>query len=221
MSTEIFSDVDKYIGDLFVRADHDLDAVTKFNEDAGIPKWDISATQGKLLQVLAHMCSAKKILEIGTLGAYSTIWLAKSLPVDGSLITIEVDPRYAQVSGRNIERAGLSNIVEIRIGDALDVLPILAAEGKGPFDMIFIDADKPPYAEYLQWALKLSRPGTVIVADNVIRDGKVLDEDSADEAVRGVQRFNRLLANTPNVTATIIQSIGAKTHDGMAIAVVR
>jgi predicted O-methyltransferase YrrM len=220
MNTEIFGRVDEYISNLFVPNDADLNAAAQFNNNAGIPKWDISATQGKLLQVLARMCSAKKILEIGALGAYSAIWLAKSLPPDGSLITLEVDPGYAGTATQNVTPAGLNNMVEIRVGRALDLLPLLAAEGKGPFDMIFIDADKPPYAEYLQWALKLSRPGTVIVADNVIREGKVLDEHSTDEAVRGVQRFNELLAQTPNVTPTIIQSIGAKAHDGMAIAVV-
>jgi len=220
MNTEIFGGVDTYISNLFVPSDEALNAVLKSNDNAGIPKWDISATQGKFLQVLARICTAKKILEIGTLGAYSTIWLAKSLPADGSLVTLEIDPKYAEVSRQNVARAGFSKIVDIRIGKALDLLPVLEMEGKGPFDMIFIDADKPPYAEYLQWALKLSRPGTVIVADNVIREGKVLDENSTDEAVKGVQRFNKLLASMPNVTATIIQSLGAKTHDGMAIAVV-
>ena len=220
MERQILGDVDRYISNLFVAPDKDLDATIACNNENAIPAWDISANQGKLLQVMARMCNASRILEIGTLGAYSTIWLAKALPADGKLVTLELNESYAAVARTNIARAGLDKITEVRTGKALELLPVLAAEGTAPFDMIFIDADKPPYAEYLQWALKLSRPGTVIVADNVIRDGKVLDEHSTDEAVKGVQRFNRLLADTPGVTATIMQSVGIKDHDGMAIAVV-
>lgn len=220
MNKQIFSDVDKYISDLFILPDADMDATTLNNDACGIPKMEISPNQGKLLQVLARMCNARRILELGTLGAYSTLWLAKALPADGKLISLEVNPDYAEISRRNVENAGLGNIVEIRTGKALDLLPQIAAENGAPFDMVFLDADKPPYTEYLQWALKLSRPGTVIVADNVVREGKVLDDNSDDAAVQGVQRFNKLLAATPGVTATIIQSIGVKDHDGMAIAVV-
>ena len=220
MDRQIFGDVDKYISDLFVPQDNDLDAAVQFNEASGVPKWDILPNQGKLLQVFARMCNAKRILELGTLGAYSTMWLAKALPADGRLVTLELNPDFAAVAQKNIDRAGLGNIVDIRVGRALEILPQLAAEGSAPFDMVFLDADKPPYAEYLQWALKLSRPGTIIVADNVVREGKVLDANSTDEVVNGVQRFNKLLAATPGVTATIIQSIGVKDHDGMAIAVV-
>jgi caffeoyl-CoA O-methyltransferase len=221
MDRQIFEQVDKYISNLLVPPDHDLEATVLFNETSGIPKWEISPNQGKLLQIFARMCNAKRILEIGTLGAYSTIWLAKALPADGRLISIEVNPEFAAVSRQNICRAGLESIVDIINGKAADILTQMITDDIEPFDMIFIDADKPPYAEYLQWSLQLSRPGTVIIADNVIRDGKVLDEHSTDVAVMGVQRFNKLLAVTPGIDATIIQSIGAKDHDGMAIIVVK
>jgi predicted O-methyltransferase YrrM len=221
MDRQIFEQVDKYISNLLVPPDHDLEATVLFNETSGIPKWEISPNQGKLLQIFARMCNAKRILEIGTLGAYSTIWLAKALPADGRLISIEVNPEFAAVSRQNICRAGLESIVDIINGKAADILTQMITDDIEPFDMIFIDADKPPYAEYLQWSLQLSRPGTVIIADNVIRDGKVLDEHSTDTAVMGVQRFNKLLAVTPGIDATIIQSIGAKDHDGMAIIVVK
>jgi predicted O-methyltransferase YrrM len=218
--TSIFGDVDQYISNLFVPKDDSLDATIKNNEASGIPKWDISPNQGKLLLVLARACNARRILEIGTLGGYSTVWLAKALPEGGKLITLELDPAYAAVAQTNIKNAGLSGVVDIVVGKALDTLQSLHQQCVTPFDLIFMDADKPPYAEYLQWSLKLSRPGTIIVADNVIREGKVLDPHHPDPAVQGVQRFNKLLAATPGVTATIIQSLGAKDHDGMAIAVV-
>jgi caffeoyl-CoA O-methyltransferase len=171
--------------------------------------------------VLALLCNAKNILELGTLAGYSTIWMARALPKDGKLISLEYDPKHAAVAQENIERAGVAGQVQIKTGKALDILPQLHAEGAGPFDMIFIDADKPPYADYFEWALKLSRPGTLIVADNVIRDGKVLDENSADAAVRGAQRFNKVLGASTAVTATILQMVGVKEYDGMALAVVR
>ena len=171
--------------------------------------------------MLARLCHAKKILEIGTLAGYSTIWLARALPKDGKLITLEYEPLHARVSQTNIDRAGLTSVVEIRVGKGIDLLPKLVEEGAGPFDMIFIDADKPPYKEYFDWSLKLSRPGTLIVADNVIREGKVLHDKSPDEMVAGVKRFNAALAVNPAVTATIIQTIGAKEHDGMALAIVK
>ena len=170
--------------------------------------------------MLATLCSAQKILEVGTLAGYSTIWMARALPKDGRLVTIEFDALHASVAQENMQRAGLVDQVDIRIGKALDVLPQIEAEGIGPFDMIFIDADKPPYAEYFEWALKLSRPGTLIIADNVIREGQVLDPNSSDEKVKGVQRLNQLLATDTRVTATIFQTVGLKEHDGMAMAVV-
>jgi caffeoyl-CoA O-methyltransferase len=220
MSPELFGAVDNYITGLFAPHDDALAAAERAIIESGIPQISVSANQGKFLQVLARACRAKKVLEIGTLGGYSTIWMARALPPGGKVVTLEIDPKHAEVARRNFERAGLSNVVDIRLGKALDTLSAMNAAGEGPFDMIFIDADKPPYAEYFQLSLKLSRPGTLIIADNVIRAGKVLDEKINDEIVAGVKRFNKVLANTPGVTATIIQNVGAKEHDGMALIVV-
>ena len=220
MNHDFFSSVDSYINNLFAVEDSVLTATERSIEEANIPSISVSANQGKFLQVMARLCNANKILEIGTLAGYSTIWLARALKSNGHLITLEFDPKHAAVAQNNINLAGLQSIVDIRIGKALDTLPKIEAEGAGPFDMIFIDADKPPYVEYFQWALKLSRPGTLIVADNVIREGKVLDADSKDEMVKGAQRFNKMLAAEPRVTATVIQTVGMKEHDGMAFAVV-
>jgi len=220
MNKKLFESVDQYINNLLVPQDDALTATEASIIEARIPTISISANQGKFLQILARLVNAKKILEIGTLGGYSTIWLARALPANGQLITLELDVHHAAVAQKNIDSAGLTSIVEIRIGKALDTLPEIKEEGIAPFDMIFIDADKSPYTEYFEWALKLSRPGTLIIADNVIREGKVLDENSSDEMVMGVQRFNNMLAINTEVTATIIQTVGAKDHDGMAIAVV-
>lgn len=221
MDTSLFESVDQYIGNLLGDEDAVLKGTLKSMKDAGIPGINVSANQGKFLQVLAKLCNAKKILEIGTLGGYSTIWLARALPADGQLITLELEQTYADVARQNIIKAGLDPIVDIKVGKAMDSLATLDAEDEGPFDMIFIDADKPPYTEYFEWALKLSRPGTLIVADNVVREGKVLDDKCDDERVRGVQRFNKALADNTQVTATIIQTVGTKEHDGMAIVVVK
>lgn len=220
MDKNLFTAVDNYISDLFEDNDAALLATEKLIEEKNIPQISISPNQGKFLQLLAKLCQAKKILEIGTLGGYSTIWMARALPTGGKLITLELDPVHAGVAQQNINRAGLDAVIDIRIGKALDLLPKLESEGAGPFDMIFIDADKPPYTEYFQWALKLSRPGTLIVADNVIREGKVLDKTNSDEMVAGVKRFNEALAANKAVTATIIQTVGTKEHDGMALAIV-
>ena len=221
MDLKIFGAVDEYITGLFEQEDSSLTAVEQSIKESNIPPISISPNQGKFLQMLARLCHAKKILEIGTLTGYSTIWLARALPKDGKLITLEYEPLHARVSQTNIDRAGLTSVVEIRVGKGIDLLPKLVEEGAGPFDMIFIDADKPPYKEYFDWSLKLSRPGTLIVADNVIREGKVLHDKSPDEMVAGVKRFNAALAVNHAVTATIIQTIGAKEHDGMALAIVK
>jgi caffeoyl-CoA O-methyltransferase len=221
MDTNIFGAVDDYISKLFEKEDSSLKATEQSIIDSKIPAISISPNQGKFLQILARTNNAKKILEIGTLAGYSTIWLARALPGNGKLITLEYEPLHARVARKNIEHAGLESIVEIREGKALDLLPKLVEEGAGPFDMIFIDADKPPYKEYFDWSLKLSRSGTLIVADNVIREGKVLDAKSTDELVNGVKRFNASLAANPAVTATIIQTVGSKEHDGMALAIVK
>jgi len=220
MNTNLFESVDEYISDLLGAEDGVLKGTLKSMKDFDIPTINVTANQGKFLQILARLCNAKKILEIGTLAGYSTIWLARALPNDGQLITLEFEPHHADVAHQNIIKAGLDPIVDIRVGKASDLLPLIEAEDEGPFDMIFIDADKPPYAEYFEWALKLSRPGTLIVADNVVREGKVLDNNSPDDKVQGVQRFNRLIAQCDKVTAPIIQTVGSKEHDGMTIAVV-
>jgi predicted O-methyltransferase YrrM len=220
MEKELFESVDEYIGNLFGYEDSVLKNTIKAMEAADIPAISVSANQGKFLQLLARLNNAKKILEIGTLGGYSTIWLGRALQDEGYLLTLELEQSHADVAHRNIVKAGLGHIVDIRVGKALDLLPLIEAEEIGPFDMIFIDADKPPYTEYFEWALKLSRPGTLIVADNVIREGKVLDDDCPDERVTGVKRFNKALAENKQVTATIIQTVGSKEHDGMAIAIV-
>jgi caffeoyl-CoA O-methyltransferase len=219
MDFQIFSEVDKYIRDLFGSVDEALIQAEKSLEEAGMPKIQVSANQGKMLQAFAKMCQAKNILEIGTLSGYSTIWLARALPEQGKLITIELEKSYAEVAQKNIDLAGLTSKVEIRVGKALEVLAQIQTEGL-VFDLIFIDADKEPYAEYFEWAVKLSHQGTVIIADNVIREGKVLNQNSDDSRVLGVQRFNQMLAKHPNITATIIQMIGVKDYDGMAIAVI-
>jgi caffeoyl-CoA O-methyltransferase len=221
MNNELFESVDHYISNLLGHEDDALIAATESLKEAGMPAISISPNQGKFLQLLALLCKAHKILELGTLAGYSTIWMARALPEDGHLITIESDPKHAAVAEKNITRASLASRVEIRTGKALDIMNQLLHEGAGPFDMIFIDADKPPYAEYFEMALRLSRPGTLIVADNVIRDGKVLDENSTEPAVNGAQRFNKMLAASTAVTATILQMVGVKEYDGMALAVVK
>ena len=220
MDQKLFESVDKYISGLFPQDDA-LTAAEQSHKLENIPLINVSPNLGKLLHLLAKLSNAKKILEVGTLAGYSTIWMARALPADGKLITLEIDPHHAEVAKRNIDRAGVSSKVEIRLGKAIDLLPRLLDEGAGPFDMIFIDADKPPYTEYFEWSLKLSRPGTLIIADNVIRDGKVLKADHDDPMVQGAQRFNKALAANKKVDATILQTIGVKEYDGMAIAIVK
>lgn len=220
MDKNIFAAVDDYINRLIAPEDKALQQTIQSLDEQHIPQISVSANQGKFLQVMAKLANAKKILELGTLGGYSTIWMARALPQDGKIISLEIDPKHAAVAQKNLEQSGVANKVEIRIGNGMDTLNKMIENAEEPFDMIFIDADKPPYAEYFQLALKLSRPGTLIIADNVIRSGKVLDEISDDENVTGVKRFNELLAKTKEVTATIIQTVGTKEHDGMALAVV-
>ncbi|MGZ4048926.1 MAG: O-methyltransferase [Bacteroidia bacterium] len=221
MDQQLFESVDQYISQLFHDEDDCLKATEQSIIESGIPQISISPNQGKFLHILAKLCDAKKILEMGTLGGYSTIWMARALPENGALVTLEIDKKHAEVAQQNFNRCGLASKIEIRLGKAIDILPKLKTEGAVPFDMIFIDADKPPYTEYFQWALKLSRPGTLIIADNVIREGKVLLDESSDEMVTGVKRFNEFLSQCTDVTATIFQTIGAKEHDGMAIAIVK
>jgi predicted O-methyltransferase YrrM len=220
VTREIWNTVDRYITDTLVGSDPALDAALQASADAGLPPIAVTANQGKLLHLLALVSRARSILEIGTLGGYSTIWLARALPSEGRLITLEADPKHAKVAQANIDSAGLAEVVEIRLGAALDTLPKLAAESKGPFDLVFIDADKPSVPEYLSWALELSCPGSLIVIDNVVRDGKVADQASKDANVQGIRRANELLASDPRVTATALQTVGTKGYDGLAIAFV-
>jgi predicted O-methyltransferase YrrM len=218
MTQEQWTAVDRYITDLLVPPDPALDAALEASAAAGLPPHDVTPNQGKLLLLLAQIQGARTILEIGTLGGYSTIWLARSLPADGRLITLEANPKHAEVARANIARADLSDVVEVRLGRALDTLPQLAGEGHGPFDLIFIDADKASNPDYFAWALKLSRRGSLIIADNVVRNGAVVDTASSDPSVQGVRRFNELLAESARVSATAIQTVGSKGYDGFAIA---
>ncbi|KXH84634.1 O-methyltransferase [Chryseobacterium kwangjuense] len=220
MNQQLFEKVDQYISNLVAPEDEILKQTIESLDHASMPQISVTATQGKFLQLMLLTCKAKRVLELGTLGAYSTIWMARAIPADGKVITVEFDPHHAQVASENISKAGLSDKIDLRIGKAMDVLNELIAKDEEAFDFIFIDADKPPYAEYFELALKLSHPGTMIICDNVIREGKILDENTTDERVKGVQRFNQLLADHPKVTATIMQTVGAKEYDGMAIAVV-
>jgi len=212
--------VDSYIAQQLQLSDPALDAALAANRAAELPAIDVAPNQGKLLQLFAQMVGARKILEIGTLGGYSSIWLARALPCDGKLISLEFSPKHAEIARSNIARAELSHLVDIRIGAALDTLPKLQNEINYPFDLIFIDADKPNNAEYLRWALKLSRPGTLIIVDNVVRDGAVVDPASSDKDVQGARKFFDALAGEPRLNATALQTVGAKGYDGFAIAIV-
>jgi predicted O-methyltransferase YrrM len=220
MSQNQWTAVDRYITDLFAPPDPALDAALQATADAGMPPANVAPNQGKLLHVLALAQGARTILEIGTLAGYSTIWLARALPPGGRLVTLEVDPKHTEVARANIARAGLADIVDLRLGRALDTLPQLVAEGQGPFDLVFIDADKPNTTAYFEWALKLTQRGSLIIADNVVRNGAVIDADSTDASVQGVRRFNAALAAEPRVTASVIQTVGSKGYDGLAFAVV-
>jgi len=212
--------VDRFIGDLLIPQDPALEAALRASAEAGLPAIQVSPAQGKLLQLLARLRGARAILEIGTLGGYSTIWLARALPVGGHLITLEADPKHAGVARTNLARAGVGNIVEVRLGQALDVLPQLAVERRGPFDLVFIDADKAATPDYFAWALKLSRVGSLIIADNVVRSGALVDANSTDPGVLGMRRFHEVLAAERRVSATTIQTVGCKGYDGFTLALV-
>ncbi|MBA3807760.1 MAG: O-methyltransferase [Solirubrobacterales bacterium] len=225
MSQEVWGAVDDYIADHLTEDDEILDAVLDASEKAGLPAGAIAPNEGKLLNLLAHIVGARRILEIGTLGGYSAIWLARALPADGRLITLEADARYAKIARANIEMAGLTRIVELRVGPALQALQELASNGAAPFDVIFIDADKQNHGAYLEWSLKLSRTGTVIVADNVVRGGAILDPDGGDPrlgegGIQGIRQFYDLLAREPRLSGTAIQTVSGKGHDGLALALV-
>ena len=212
--------VDQYFSESLLPSDSALESALEESAAAGLPAISVSPNQGKLLQMLAQIVGARAILEIGTLGGYSTIWLARGLRPGGRLITLEVDPKHADVARLNVSRAGLQNVVEVRIGNALEILPQLSAERLGPFDLIFIDADKPNIPAYFEWSLKLSRPGTLIIVDNVVRGGAVTDANSSDPSVQGVRRFVELLGAQSVASGTAIQTVGIKGYDGLAIVLV-
>ena len=213
--------VERWLDAQLIAPDPTLDAVLAANAAAGLPAYDVSPSQGKLLYLLARIAGARAVLEIGTLGAYSTIWLARALPADGVVVTLEADARHAEVARANLARAGVASRVELRVGAALETLPLLAAERRTPFDLVFIDADKRSNVAYLDWALRLARPGAAIVIDNVVRDGAVLDASSADESVRGVRALAERLADEPRIDATALQTVGGKGWDGFVLALVR
>jgi predicted O-methyltransferase YrrM len=216
-----WSAVDAYFTETIVAPDRALEEALAANATAGLPSIDVSAPQGKLIHLLARMTGARKALEIGALGGYSTIWLARALPDDGRLITLELNAKRADIARRNVARAGLGGKVDVRTGAALTTLPKIEAEGLGPFDFVFIDADKTNNAAYLEWGLRLSRPGTAIVVDNVVRDGAIVDAASADPDVIGTRRMFEMMAREPRLSATAVQTVGAKGWDGFALAIVK
>ena len=220
MSQETWTEVDEYLSALLVKSDPALEQALAAGTAAGLPEINVTPNQGKLLHLMARAQGAGNILEIGTLGGYSTIWLARALPPDGRLITLEYDPRHAEVARANILNAGLADRVEIRVGRAIETLPQLDAENRGPFDFVFIDADKPSTADYFAWALRLTQPGSLIVVDNVVRKGAVVDAASDDANVQGVRRFLEMAAAEPRVEVTAIQTVGSKGYDGLALALV-
>ena len=221
MNQELWTDVDNYLVENLIPADPALEKALKSNQAAGLPTIDVAPNQGKLLHLLARIQGARRILEIGTLGGYSTIWLARALPSDGKLITLEVEAKHAEVARANIERAGLSTLVQLRLGPALESLLQLQKEGAKPFDLIFIDADKQNIPAYLEWSLRLSRPGTVIITDNVIRDGAIINAEDPDPRVQGVRRLFEMLAADPRLDATALQTVGTKGYDGFTLAIVK
>jgi predicted O-methyltransferase YrrM len=212
-----WAEVDRFFSDALIAPDHVLESALEASRAAGLPPISVSPNQGKLLELLARMLDAKSILEIGTLGAYSTIWLARGMQPGGRLITLEADPAHATVARANIARAGLESMVELRLGSASDTLPQISAERLGPFDLIFIDADKKSIPSYFEWALRLSRPGSIIIVDNVVRDGRVIDSNSDDPDIQGVRRFLEMAGANATVSATAIQTVGLKGYDGFAI----
>lgn len=217
---EHWSAVDGYLSERLARSDAVLDAALFANRDADLPPHDVSALQGRFLQLLVRMSRARHVLEVGTLGGYSTIWMARALPAEGRIVTLEADRRHAGIARANLDRAGLAERVDLRIGPALETLPGLYAERSGPFDLVFIDADKASYPEYLAWALRLTRPGSIIIGDNVVRAGAVIDQESADPGVLGVRGLIELIADDPRLMATALQTVGGKGWDGFVMALV-
>lgn len=221
MGQETWTAVDEYVSGLLASHDEALEAAIAAGDEAGLPSIQVSPPQGKLLEILARSIDARTALEFGTLAGYSTIWLGRALPAGGRLITLEAEPAYAEVARANVERAGLGDLVDIRVGPALETLPRLAEEGAGPFDLVFIDADKVNTPEYFAWSLEQTRPGGLIVADNVIRDGALVDPETEDPSIPAQRRFHEMLASEPRVEATTIQTVGGKGYDGFSIALVK
>lgn len=217
MAQDTWTAVDEYVAGLLAPPDEALDAAVRAGEAAGLPQIQVSPPQGKLLHLLAKTIGAGSILEFGTLAGYSTIWLARALPAGGRLITLEADPEYAEVASASIAAAGLGEVVDVRVGPALDQLPQLETDGAGPFDLTFIDADKAHTPDYFAWALEHSRPGSLIVADNVIRDGRLVDLSDDEPAIAAQRRFHEQLAAEPRVEATTIQTVGGKGYDGFSL----
>ncbi|MFC8271151.1 O-methyltransferase [Streptomyces sp. NPDC057271] len=218
MNQDQWTAVDRYFTELLAPADEALAATLADSTAAGLPEIAVAPNQGKLLNLLVSMCGARSVLEIGTLGGYSTIWMARALPADGRMISLEYNPAHADVARANIARAGLEKVVEVRTGAALDTLPELQTEGAGPFDFVFIDADKVNNPNYVAWALKLSRPGTVIVVDNVVRGGAILEAETDDPAVTGTRAMFELVSREPRLDATAFQTVGVKDYDGLLLA---
>lgn len=218
MAEETWTAVDDYVAGLLAPHDEVLGAALRSSADAGLPAIQVSPPQGKLLHLLAKTIGAASILEFGTLGGYSTIWLGRALPEGGRLVTLEADPRYAEIAARNIAAAGLDGAVDLHLGKALELLPQLEAEGAGPFDLTFIDADKVHSPDYFDWSLEHSRPGSLIVCDNVVRDGRLADAESEDPAIQAQRRLHEQFAAEPRVEATTIQTVGGKGYDGFSIA---
>ena len=216
---DLWTQVDRYFSDLLIPPDAALDAALAANRNAELPAIDVTPLQGKFLELLLRISGARRVLEIGTLGGYSTMWLARALPDGGQIVTLELVPHHAEIARINLRNAGIAN-VDLHVGPALETLQALVANGAAPFDFIFIDADKSGYPEYLEWSLKLSRPGTAIVADNVVRDGKVIEPDNTDPNIQGVRRFTELVASEPRLSATVLQTVASKGYDGFALAVV-
>jgi predicted O-methyltransferase YrrM len=220
VSLKLWTEVDRYVEGLLIPSDSVLDEALQASAAAGLPEIAVTPSQGKLLHLLAKMQGARRILEIGTLGGYSTIWMARALAADGRLVTLEAEKKHAAVARKNIARAGLSEVVDLRLGPALRTLPELAAEGGTAFDFVFIDADKENTAEYFAWALRMSRPGTAMVVDNVVREGEVASGGTTDASVQGIRKFNEAVAIEPRVSATTIQTVGSKGYDGFTLALV-
>ena len=220
MSNPLWTAVDRYLDDTLVGHDPVLEAALAASEEAGLPSIQVAPNQGKMLSLFARMLGARRVLEIGTLGGYSTIWLARGVGPGGRVVTLESDPKHAAVARANLERAGVAGRVEIVVGRALETLPGVAARNDGSYDLFFVDADKESIPRYYEWCMKLAHPGSLIVVDNVVREGAVIEADSEDGRVQGVRRFNEIVAADPRVTATTIQTVGVKKHDGFAMVLV-